>query len=160
MKKLLFLLVFIPILSFSQTYKDVMSIKSVDTYKKVVIENDYEYGGIDGDWIRYGFDVTRDSTNTIISAKIITAYNTKDNRWSFQIPMHYPGFFSAKKETENASKYYSITKEIKVNCKYYKILNYKEDDYVSYSCSESSYKGKIGFVISEGFGIIRHFPED
>ena len=160
MKKLLFLLVFIPLVSFGQSYKDLMSIKSVDMFKKVAIENGYEYDGIDGDWIRYGFDVTRDSTNTIISRKIFTSYNTKDHRWSFQIPMTYKSFFGVNEETENASTYYSIIKEIKANCKYYKILNYKEDDYVSYSCSESSYKGKIGFVISEGWGIIRHFPEE
>ena len=40
MKKLLLLLLFIPIMSFGQiTYNDLMSIKSVDTFKKVVIEN-------------------------------------------------------------------------------------------------------------------------
>ena len=160
MKKLLFLLFFLPSVSFGQTYNEIMSINSLDTYKKVVIENGYEYANLDEDeWVTYGFDVARDSTNKMISAKIFTSYNTKDHRWSFQIPMTFEVFF-VKEETENASKYYSITKEIKANCKYYKILNYKEADYVSYSCSESSYKGKIGFVISEGYGIIRHFPED
>ena len=43
MKKLLVLL-FVPILSYSQiSYKDIMSIKSVDMFKKVVIKNGYEY---------------------------------------------------------------------------------------------------------------------
>mgnify|MGYP003686232265 CR=1 FL=1 len=47
MKRLL-LLLFIPILSYSQiSYKDVMGIKSVDTFKKVVIENGYEYDSMD-----------------------------------------------------------------------------------------------------------------
>ena len=42
--KRLIILFFIPILSYSQiSYKDVMSIKSVDGFKKVVIENGYEY---------------------------------------------------------------------------------------------------------------------
>jgi len=31
-------------------------------------------------------------------------------------------------------------------------------DYVTYSCSESSYKGKIGFVVEEGRRVIRQFP--
>ena len=53
-----------------------------------------------------------------------------------------------------------IVKDIKEKCKYYKIQNYKGTDYVTYSCSDSSYKGKIGFVIEEGRGIIRHFPQD
>ena len=29
-----------------------------------------------------------------------------------------------------------------------------------YSCSESKYKGKIGFKVSEGWGYIRHFILD
>jgi len=38
--------------------------------------------------------------------------------------------------------------------KYDKIVNYKNDDFVSYNCSDSLY----GFVITEGTGIIRYFP--
>ena len=59
---------------------------------------------------------------------------------------------------EITTPYDLITKDIKEKCKYYKIQNYNGVDYVTYSCSDSSYKGKIGFVIEEGSGIIRHFP--
>ena len=52
-----------------------------------------------------------------------------------------------------------IVGDIKNRCKYYKIINYKGIDYVTYSCTESTYKGKIGVVVSEGLGIIRHFPK-
>ena len=45
MKKLLILLLFIPLVSFGQTYKDVMSISSVDIFKKVAIENGAEQVG-------------------------------------------------------------------------------------------------------------------
>jgi hypothetical protein len=31
---------------------------------------------------------------------------------------------------------------------------------VCYSCSESKYKGKIGFMVSKGWGYIRHFILD
>ena len=49
------------------------------------------------------------------------------------------------------NEYDLIVKEIKKNCKYYDIITYtsKDDeelDYVSYSCSESKYKGKIGIL--------------
>jgi len=61
MKRLLFLL-FIPILSYSQiTYKDVMSINSEDTFKKVVIENGYEFDSEDEGLIFYGLNILRDS---------------------------------------------------------------------------------------------------
>ena len=33
-------------------------------------------------------------------------------------------------------------------------------DFVTYSCSESLYKGKVGFVISEGIGHFKHFLID
>ena len=42
MKKLL-LILFIPFVSFSQTYEELMSIESEDMFKKFVIENGYEY---------------------------------------------------------------------------------------------------------------------
>ena len=60
-------------------------------------------------------------------------------------------------------QYDLIVKDIKKNCKYYDVItSYIEEegvdyDYVCYSCSESKYKGKIGFMISEGWGYIRHF---
>ena len=61
MKKLLILLL-LPLFSFSQTYKDVMSIKDVDTFKKVAIENNYEFDQInDEGWIDYGFNIQKDS---------------------------------------------------------------------------------------------------
>ena len=49
MKKLLLLLL-IPIISYSQiSYKDVMSINSEKMFKKVMIENGYEFGKSDED---------------------------------------------------------------------------------------------------------------
>ena len=66
MKKILLLLLFIPLMSIGQiTYNDLMSIKSVDTFKKVVIENGYEYDSTDADTgaIYYGFNIVRDSIN-------------------------------------------------------------------------------------------------
>ena len=51
--------------------------------------------------------------------------------------------------------YDEIVKNIKEKCKYHKVINYDGIDYVTYSCSEST--KEIGFVISEGMGLIRHF---
>ena len=42
MRKLIILL-FISFSSFGQTYEDIMSIKDIDSFKKVCIENNYEY---------------------------------------------------------------------------------------------------------------------
>ena len=159
MKRLL-LLLFIPILSYSQiSYKDVMSIKSVDMFKKVVIENGYEFESVDEDgWIVYGFNIERDSINGNKSTKW-GGYNKNDGRFSFQFMRRtLLGNFLGTDDDTSENPYDLIVKDIKKNCKYYKIINYQGTDYVTYSCSESSYKGKIGFVVEEGSGVIRHFP--
>ena len=166
-KKVILLVMFlVPLLSFSQTYKDVMSISSVDMFKKVVIENGYEYDSTDNDWITYGYEIMRDSIEGNKSSKW-TSYNTKNDNWSFRLSRtdalgSLAGvFLGVQSETDNSKNPYDlITDNIKEKCKYYKIQNYNGIDYVTYSCSESSYKGKIGFAISEGKGIIRHLiPE-
>ena len=75
----------------------------------------------------------------------------------FQEPIQLINFLI--KKTDNTENPYDlIVKDIKEKCKYYKIINYNGTDYVTYSCSESSYKGKIGFMVEEGQGIVRHFP--
>jgi len=158
MKKLL-LLLFIPILSFSQTYKDVMSIGSVDMFMKVAIENGYEFDSVDEDeWVAYGYNIVRDSIEGNKSTKWM-GYNQKDDRFSLTFSRQTKSLFGIK-ENRDDTEYDLIVKDIKEKCKYYKILNYKGTAYVTYSCSESSYKGKIGFVIEEGWGVIRHFPEE
>ena len=160
--KRLILLLFIPILSYSQiSYKDVMSIKSVDMFKKVVIENGYEYESLDEEgWLTYGFNIVKDSIEGSKSSKWML-YNTKDDRFtlSFGRRTVLGNFFGTEDDTSK-NPYDLIVKDIKEKCKYYKIINYNGIDYVSYGCSDSSYKGKIGFVVSEGNGLIRHFPVD
>ena len=85
MKKLLVLL-FVPILSYSQiSYKDIMSIKSVDMFKKVVIENGYEFDDIDEEgWISYGFNIVRDSIEGNKSTKW-AGYNKNNGKFSFSV---------------------------------------------------------------------------
>ena len=155
MKKFILLLLLIPFISFSQTYKDVMSIKSEDMFKKVAIENGYEYNSTENidedDWITYGFNIVKDSIEGNKSPKWMW-YNSKVDRFIL--------VFSRESFDNFKNPYDLIVNNIKQKCKYYKIINYNGIDFVTYSCSESSYKGKIGFVISEGQGLIRNFPEE
>jgi hypothetical protein len=158
MKRLL-LLLFIPILSFSQiSYNDVMSTNSVDGFKKVVIENGYEFDSLDDDgWLTYGFNIVKDSTGSKSSQW--SSYNTKDDRFTLSFGRRtLLGNFLGTDDDNSENPYDLIVKDIKEKCKYYKIISYEGIDYVSYGCSESTYKGKIGFVVSEGSGLIRHFP--
>lgn len=161
MKKLI-LLLFIPLLSFSQSYKDLMSINSVDMFKKAVIENGYEFSSEEDGDITYGFNIMRDSINGDKSIKW-AYYNTNNDRWTFtfsrsnMLNKFASTLLGASSEETPDSPYDIIVDEIKEKCKYYKIQNINGVDFVTYSCSDSTYKGKIGFTIDKGQGIIHHY---
>ena len=163
MKKLLILLFIVPAISFSQiTYKDVMNINSEKMFKKVMIENGYEFESNDGELI-YGYEIQKDSIDGNKSSK--WGYYRKNDEFllSFSRNSVLGSFFNLEEDnTEN--EYDLIVKEIKKNCKYYDIISkdYGDGiiDYVCYSCVGSKYKGKIGFMVSEGWGYIKHFILD
>ena len=139
-----------------------MSIGSTDMFVKVAIENGYEFDNVDeDDWVTYGYNIVRDSIEGNKSTKWIY-YNQIDDRFSlvFSRTTLLGKWLNGVYDDTPETPYDIIVKDIKEKCKYYKILNYKGTAYVTYSCSESSYKGKIGFVIEEGWGYIRHFPEE
>lgn len=154
MKRLLFLL-FIPILSYSQiTYKDVMSINSEKTFKRVVIENGFEFDKSDEEYIGYGMNINRDSINGNKS-KLWSRYSKINGEFNFQFSLS-SSFYGLTKDLTDESPYNSIIEKVKKNCKFYDIIEKNGLDYVCYSCPQSTYKGKIGFTKSEGSGMIRH----
>ena len=162
-KKAILLVVFlIPLLSFSQSYKDLMSINSVDMFKKAVIENGYEFSGEEDEEISYGFNIMRDSIDGDKSIKW-AYYNTNNDRWTFSfsrsnmLNSFASALLGASSEETPDSPYDTIVDEIKEKCKYYKIQNINGIDFVTYSCSDSTYKGKIGFTIDKGKGLILHY---
>ena len=149
MKKLLLLL--FPIISLSQTFDELKMIVSLDDFKKVMIENKYEFDEIndDGDW-SYGFNIVKDSLNRKGSEKWGSYY--KDGSWKIQ-------FNERNTIIYKLGDYDDIVESIKGECNYIGIEKfYKNNDYVSYNCNESKFDGKIGFMISDGSGYIRYFP--
>ena len=162
MKQLLLILL-IPIISYSQiSYKDIMSINSDKMFKKVMIENGYEFGFTYKDELVYGFEIDRDSIDGMKSSKW-GRYGVKDDSFTVSFSRNSSlNTFLNLKEDRSENEYDLIVKEIKKNCKYFDVITYtneddEDSDYVCYSCSESKYKGKIGFMISEGWGFIKHF---
>ena len=163
MKKLFLLLFIVPVISFSQiTYKDVMSINSEKMFKKVMIENGYEWNSNDEGMLTYGYEIQKDSIEGDKSTKWGYYYKGGEFILSFSRTSFLGSIFNLEEDyTEN--EYDLIVKEIKKNCKYYDIITFinkdndEELDYVCYSCVDSKYKGKIGFMVSEGWGYIGHF---
>ena len=158
MKRLLLILL-IPTLSYSQiTFEEIMYINSEKTFKRVMIENGFEYEDTDDDqFVWYGLNIVRDSLEGSKSS-FWGSYFKENEEFMFQIGVRSSlgeDFFGRQIETED-NVYNELTEKIKKNCKYYDVLNENGDDYVCYSCPQSKYKGKIGFHKSDGFGYIRH----
>ena len=134
-----------------------MSINNEKMFKKLMIENYFEKEKSDDDWISYGYEIEKDSIKGN-KAKKWGYYSSDDD--GFLLMFSIEGIFGLIEEGE----YDNIVKGIKKNCTYYDIITHtiddEEYDYVCYSCSESKYKGKIGFRVSEGTGFIRHFPNN
>jgi hypothetical protein len=145
MSRYLFFLSFIPVFSFGQSYLDIMSISSLEDFKKVVIENDYQLDHKDESSVRYNY-IGNKHDGTIRTG----TFNIKDKTWMFSFIR--PDF------DYQTTPYDLIVEEIKNECKYHKIIPDNNVDFVSYSCNESTYVGSLGFVISNGYGIIKMFP--
>ena len=146
MKKLILLLL-IPILSYTQNYNELIMIDSLDDFKKVMIENKYEFIEIDedGSWL-YGFNVVE--VEGAKYAEIYGNYN-EDGSWKIQFNKKNTLIFKL-------GDYDDIVEEIK-KCDYVGIEKfYKNNDYVTYNCNRDI-NGKIGFMIVDGNGFIRYF---
>ena len=136
MKKLLILLL-LPLFSFSQTFDELMTFNSEDTYKRVVIENDYQlYEEEDGEIgeIVYAWGIEGDKAQ-------IWTYYYKGKYVAFQ---YYKDSYNRHKP-----QFRNITKNIKSKCKYDRI----DGDEVIYKCPESSFK-EIGFYTKDGSGLV------
>ncbi len=148
--KNLILLLLIPFYSYTQNYNELIMIDSLDDFKKVMIENKYEFIEIseDGSWL-YGFNVVE-----VEGKKLGEKYGSyfEDGSWKIQFNEKNTLIFKL-------GDYDDIVEEIK-KCDYVGIEKfdkvYNNNDYVTYNCNEDI-DGKIGFMIVDGNGYIRYF---
>ena len=141
-----------------------MSIKDIDSFKKVCIENNYEL--LTPEKVKQALEdegekMAEDSINMLFDNVIW--YRKGDDRMYYQIG---EDAFSIQinRETLQGSPipndYDGLLEDVKKNCKYFKIITTDSgNDYATYSCAESLYKGKIGFRIEGREGIIWTFPD-
>ena len=172
--RILIILLFISFNSFGQlSYSDIMSINSVNQFKKIMIENYYEYASEEDGVIGYGYQLQKDSVDGD-KASMWGAYDINSGAFVFQLSrgnalaelFNWDDIgFNTEALKEGMGVYDEIVEDVKKNCNYYDIVTFttedgETNDYVCYSCSVSKYKGKLGFMISDGAGYIRHFPNE
>ena len=151
MKKLLLILLFIPFVSFSQTYENVMSVKSIDDFKRVAIENGYELYKEDDSEVFYAYNLVKEEGEETQMERGLT-YFKGVNRFYFAIYKKIT--LLGKTITKDNTLYDELVNEIKTKCTYNKISKPKEIDFVTYKCSEYKDNLEIGFAIKDGWGLI------
>jgi len=141
MKKLI-LLLFIPLVSFGQTYDDIMSIDSKEQFVRVMIENGFEMIQSDEEELVYALEPNADLqsrafANYYISPNgigILFQYTTKNN---------------------NRNQYDKIYKDVKSKCEYYGIIDSivlkSEAQMVKYWCDDFQ---ALSFQKEDGNGYI------
>ena len=147
MKRLLLLLI-IPILSYSQTYDDIMNMTSEKNFKITMIDNDYRKITEQSDdlMIVYGLDYEKIG-NDKISFEKMGYYIKSSDRDMFMI-------------VTDKTDYKTITESIKRDCEFTDILDLGVGDYLCYKCTQSKYNGMVGYSVTEiGGTIVRIIPK-
>ena len=131
------------------TFNDVMSINSTKTFHTILNGKGYHFNDEDEDWIDYGINVVNDSIMGSISSEW-GIYNKKTNEFYFKYGWN---------DDYDYDFYDVLIDDIKKNCTFYDTLKNNgpnKRDYISYSCPQSTYKGKIGYTITDSISLIKH----
>ena len=152
MKKLLFLFL-LPVLVFSQTYEDIISINSERQFLRVVIENGYEWSEKVSGVLIYALNPINGESETKAESWAYY-YSSEKGDSFFQFNISREGLFG---EINKENAYDLIFNQVKEKCKFIDIEPYGDTSYSCYSCSEANVVGKIGFSSSEGIGNIVSF---
>ena len=154
--RILIILLFVSFKTFGQvTYKDLLSINSVDQFKRVMIENDYDFvEKTETETLTYAIYPTNNDEGEFVSS----------DRANFHIDSTIFSF-SWHESLFGKFRYKVIYDEVKEKCKFSKILETedldndgKPIDYACYTCPESSV-GLIGFTKAYGLGVIINVKE-
>tara|TARA_B100000900_G_scaffold166658_1_gene141473 strand:- start:743 stop:1261 length:519 start_codon:yes stop_codon:yes gene_type:complete len=156
MKKLILLLLFIPLVSFGQlSYKDIMKIDSKDTFKKYMFDKQFSSLGYedgmtsyslnpiekDGetlsthfayyhDVVGFYFTIIRTGTNTNLYSGVVTDAGVIDN------------------------DYDTILRKVKRKCEFLKMYEVNNDNYACYECKDAEFEGYLGFSVINSKGVI------
>ena len=143
MKKLLLLsAIFIFTFGFGQNsdtfnFDDIRKLSSAKLFKKFCFENEF----VNVESSDFNLLYAKGYNNDKEVANIWAYYYNNTNTFSMQFSRKYNG--SANQSFQN------ILNQVKKLCKFYDFKDFGDDEYICYSCTNSSYNGKIGFFRSK-----------
>lgn len=119
-------------------FDDIRNISSAKLFKKFCFENEFVYVDGNSDWrFMYAKGYIKGSDSDKDKANIWAFYYSNSKTLSFQFSRNYDG--------SSVPSFQNILNQVKKQCKFYDFKDDYGDEYICYSCSNSSYKGKIGF---------------
>ena len=151
MKKLILILLFIPLVSLGQTfdYNDLKDINSEKQFKRFCFENE--------------FVKVEENESYMIYAQNWNEEKETARVWSYYYPKTGLFYFQTNKfaDGSSADSFNRVLEQVKTKCTFYDI---KEDgygeyekEYICYSCPGSSFPGKIGFARGANSDFIKTF---
>ena len=165
MKKLLLLLLFIPLVSFGQvTFNELMSVDSKNAFVNLMVNN--QYSGIDSDVsdLSFAFNPVKGDDGQDQSSSFAYFY-PDSNTFEFE--------FSRTGTTRNlytgavvssgimANTYDPMLRKAKRKCDYIEIKTIGNRSYLIYDCdnkkAKAKFNGLIGFTVSGQSGIVKTF---
>ena len=150
MKKLILLLLFVPIFSFGQiTYKDLMKLDSQDAFEKLMFDKRFSsMEDFNEGVLTYGLNP--DEGKSTAFALFHPGDLCKDYFYfQFVIPDKLRESFGFQ-----TNIYEEILKKVERKCKFVKMYKVGKDNFACYDCKQAEFVGYLGFVVSEGMGNI------
>ena len=153
MKKLLFLLVFIPIISFGQSFDELMSIDSKEQFVRVMVENGFERTSSDDSQLIYALNPTYDEDGESRASVYVNCL-TFENGGAVLLQFYLKNFLGSEVDDNGYERIFSVAKS---RCEYDSLIDnvYEEgDEMVQYKCGASG--RRIAFSKKDGTGYISY----
>ena len=135
-------LLFISFSSLGQTFDDIMSIKDLNSFKRIVIENSLQ------------FDAQQSTDDKLVYEDV----EGKDGAMFFKVNdtfvFHFRKLYASGTIENNYTPYDKIYEDVKARCTFVQITSLALE-YACYECVGSKFKGTLGFATAEGSGIIK-----
>ena len=152
-KNLLFLLLFIPLMSIGQSYEELMGIDSKEKFVRTMVEIGFERVNSEEGMIAYAYKPTYSDNEETKSTLWAYHYGQEGLGGLVYLDITTKDFFGSEED----NKYNKIFDVAKDKCEYSQLLQNPidvDDEMVSYGCDWNDSNRKIAFSKKDGQGFI------
>ena len=162
MKKLILLLLFIPLASIGQlSFNDLMELNSQQAFEKFMFDEQFSATDQKDDYNSIFYALNPSIEDGVVVSTHFAHYTpTLETFWFSFIREGkrfnpYTGVVSFEGVISN--DYDTILKKAKRKCKFVKMYKLENDNWAIYDCKKAEFKGYLGFTVIAGQGNIANF---